>query len=214
MGPTGASTNGVTHSRVNQVGSTVTLDPRFRRRDGTETPGLQRDSTAPATLNIANGVPVLGEYLMRTTPFDEIDRLFDRMNRRFADFDHATHGDRIRGVGRFDGLSGFGGVRMDVSDDGETIVVVADLPGFAKADIDLSVTEDALTVSATREQDDEEESDAYVRRERSSRSIRRTVSLPATVDADAASATYRNGVLTVTLPRLETDDDVHRIDVE
>lgn len=140
---------------------------------------------------------------MRTTPFDDIDRLFDRMNRRFAEFEHG-----------FDEMGRFDGMRMDVSDDGEEIVVVADLPGFEKEDIDLSVTEDALTVSATREQDESDESETYVHRERSSESVRRTISLPAMVDADDASASYVNGVLTVTLPKMEESEDAHRIDIE
>ena len=114
---------------------------------------------------------------------------------------------------RFDGLRSDGRMRMDVVDAGEEILVVADLPGFEKTDIDLSVTGGALTVSATRTEEESEASDAYVRRERSGRSVRRTVSLPAMVDAESASATYRNGVLTVTLPRLAADD-AHRIDVE
>lgn len=147
---------------------------------------------------------------MRTTPFDDIDRLFDRMNRRLAALDESM-GD----VGRFEaGLTCLGGPSMDVADYGEKLVVAADLPGFEKADIDLSVTENALTVSAERETDEEAESDVYVRRERSTRSVRRTVSLPAGVDADDASASYVNGVLTVTLPKLDDDESTHRIDVD
>lgn len=147
---------------------------------------------------------------MRTTPFDDIDRLFDRMNRRLAALD-----DGMGDVGRFEaGLARLTGPSMDVADYGEKLVVVADLPGFEKADIDLSVTENALTVTAERETDEEAESDVYVRRERSTRSVRRTVSLPAGVDADGASASYVNGVLTVTLPKLDDDESAHRIDVD
>lgn len=147
---------------------------------------------------------------MRTTPFDDIDRLFDRMNRRLAALDEGM-GD----VGRFEaGLTRLGGPSMDVADYGEKLVVVADLPGFEKADIDLSVTENALTVTAERETDEEAESDVYVRRERSTRSVRRTVSLPTTVDADGASASYVNGVLTVTLPKLDDDESAHHIDID
>lgn len=147
---------------------------------------------------------------MRTTPFDDIDRLFDRMNRRLAALDEGV-GD----VGRWEGgLARLTGPSVDVADYGEELVVVADLPGFEKSDIDLSVGEDALTVRAERETDESAESDVYVRRERSSRSVSRTVPLPAAVDADAASASYVNGVLTVTLPKLDTDESSHRIDID
>lgn len=147
---------------------------------------------------------------MRMTPFDEMDRFFDRMNRRLSDLDYG-----FDDVGRFEGGMGrLSGVSVDVADYGEEIVVVADLPGFEKEHIDLSVTEDSLTVKASREHDEEAESDAYVRRERSSRSVRRTVSLPATVDADGATASYANGVLTVTLPKVADEGDAHRIVID
>lgn len=146
---------------------------------------------------------------MRTTPFDDIDRLFDRMNRRLAALEEGA-GD----AGRWEaGLARLTGPSVDVADHGEELVVVADLPGFEKADIDLSVADDALTVRAERETDESAESDVYVRRERTSRSVRRTVPLPVTVDADAASATYVNGVLTVTLPKHDGGESARRIDI-
>lgn len=147
---------------------------------------------------------------MRTTPFDEIDRLFDRMNRRLADFDYG-----MDDVGRWEaGMARTSGLRMDVADYDDELVVVADLPGFEKEEIDLSVSEDTLTVTAERTMDQEDESDVYVRRERSSRSVRRSITLPATVDADEASASYTNGVLTITLPKLAGSDSDHRIDID
>lgn len=147
---------------------------------------------------------------MRTTPFDDIDRLFERMNRRFAEFD-SNLGEMDRWSAPMGGIRG---ISMDVANYDEEIVVVADLPGFEKENIDLSVTDDSLTVKATRESDEESESDAYVRRERSSESVQRSISLPAMVDADATSASYNNGVLTVTLPKLEKGEGSHRIDID
>ena len=94
--------------------------------------------------------------------------------------------------------------------------VTADLPGFQKEHNALSIAGGALTISADRDVDTEEESDNYVRRERRHHSVRRTISLPVDVDEEAAMASYTNGVLSITLPKLvsEDEDDSHRIDID
>jgi HSP20 family protein len=106
-------------------------------------------------------------------------------------------------------------MRIDVADHDDEIVVTADLPGFEKDDIDLSIAGEALTIRADRGVDAEHESENYVRRERRRHSVRRTVPLPAAVREADATASYTNGVLTVTLPKeAVADDDSHHIDVE
>lgn len=141
---------------------------------------------------------------MRTNTFDDIDRLFDRMN-RFAGFDDGSWGGEPMQSST---------MKVDVSDHGDELVVVADLPGFDREEIDLSVTESQLTIAASNESDSEEsdEEHTYVHRERSSRTVRRNISLPVDIDAEGASATYTNGVLTVTLPTLK-ETGGHHIDI-
>ena len=142
---------------------------------------------------------------MRTNTFDDIDRLLDRMN-RFAGFDDgAWDGDSMQSST----------MKVDMSDHGDELVVVADLPGFERDEIDLSVDGDRLTIAGSHQVDteDEDEERSYVHRERASRTVRRTIALPVETDAEAASATYSNGVLTVTLPTLE-DSTGHRIDID
>jgi HSP20 family protein len=135
-------------------------------------------------------------------PFEEIERMFDRMSREFA------------GAGReFDrpALAG-GGVSVDVADRDGEVVVTADLPGYEKADIDLTVDGDRLTLAAERTRTTDEEEGDYVRRERRHAQVRRTVRLPEAVLEDEATATYTNGVLTVTLPKRSGGGD--RIEIE
>jgi HSP20 family protein len=151
--------------------------------------------------------------------FERMARQFDEMNRQFAAF--ADSRPALESGSDSDGSAwlpalGQGGVQIDVAEYDDEIVVTADLPGFEKADIDLSIAGDALTIRADRDVQAEHDSGNYVRRERRHRSVRRTVPLPATVREDETSASYANGVLTVTLPRetIGGDDDSHHIDVE
>jgi HSP20 family protein len=149
----------------------------------------------------------------RSNPFSDFDAFVERMARSF-DFDEMP---RSR-TGRWDWSVGESSFPMDLEDEGEAFVLTADLPGYEKSDIDVSVDGRTLTLSAHRERESEHEGDdegLYIRRERRSESVSRSVRLPDDVDAESASATYTNGVLTVTVPKVHVDEDEgHRIDVE
>jgi len=137
--------------------------------------------------------------------FSDFDDLFERMT-----------GDRWGALGRYNrpgAGSGAGEFAIDVAHHDGEIVVTADVPGFEKSDFDVSVDGDLLTIRADSEMASDIDEDAYVRRERRHHSVRRTVRLPADVDGEGASASYWNGVLTVTIP-VESDAGVRHIDVE
>ncbi len=126
-------------------------------------------------------------------------------------------------------MMGDASASIDVADHGEEYVVTADLPGFDTDDIDVSIHEDTLRIEAEHHEEAEEregeggegeavegESDEarYLRQERRHQSVSRSVTLPERVDEETVSATYRNGVLTVTLPKMaEHDDESHHIDI-
>jgi HSP20 family protein len=139
----------------------------------------------------------------RPNPFTDIERFFEQMNRAFGD----TMPTRPHELA------------VDVVETDTDIVVSADLPGFDREDVTLSLSGRDLTIDADHETDAEtaaEDDDTrYVRRERTHRAVSRTVRLPDAVDEEAASATFTNGVLTVTLPRETVDDDEesHTIDI-
>jgi HSP20 family protein len=132
---------------------------------------------------------------MSRNPFDEIERMFDRMSTRLEPFDE----------GDFQGS-----VAVDLEETDGAYTVTADLPGFDRDDIDVELAGDRLTLSATHTEEKSEEGDEdegrYLRRERREQSVSRSVRLPDPVDEDAAEADYSNGVLTVTLPK-ETEGD-------
>ncbi|QFU02411.1 Spore protein SP21 [Halomonas sp. THAF5a] len=91
--------------------------------------------------------------------------------------------------------------RVDVIDRDAEVVVRAEAPGFEREELDVSVTDGAVTIKGDhREQSKEEEGD-YVRSEISRGSFTRTVALPGEVDTDQAQASFRNGVLELTLPK-------------
>ncbi|MGB9986845.1 Hsp20/alpha crystallin family protein [Salarchaeum japonicum] len=135
----------------------------------------------------------------RRSPFDEFERLFERMSDRFDDFDEFDVESRLA---------------VDVEDTGDAFVVTADLPGFAKDDIDIRLRDDTLQIDATHEESPEDSvEDEYIRRERSKRSVTRSLALPESVDEDAVSASFNNGVLTVELPKADEADDSTSIDI-
>ena len=137
--------------------------------------------------------------MRRYSPFDEFDRLFDRMGRE---------------LGRPAATPPAIAVDVAVADD--AFVVTADLPGFERDEIELTVDDSVMTLTAERHHaTDEHDDGACLHRERRSASIQRRLTLPDAVDREAAHASYHNGVLTVTLPKLTaTAVDDHRIDTD
>ena len=139
-------------------------------------------------------------------PFEELDELIERMNHQFGELSRAfdTGVDPVLAE-----------ISVDVADTGDELVVTADLPGFREDDIDLQADEESVTLAATAETEPIDEDATYHRKERRHGSVSRRVPLPEAVDAAAASASYTNGVLTVTLSKLDEDAaGGHTIDVE
>jgi HSP20 family protein len=137
---------------------------------------------------------------MRSNPFDE---MFERMTGGFD----APMMERMS-PRAFD---------VDVAETGDEVRVTADLPGFDREEISVSVSDRTLVLRATHEHradhESGEEGASYVRRERRHESVSRSVALPADVDEESAHAAYRNGVLTVSMPK-RAGGDSHRIEIE
>lgn len=124
--------------------------------------------------------------------------MFERMGVQFDDFEQ-LQGDQIN---------------VDVGESDEEVTITADLPGYDREEIDVTIHEGRLTLRAERDRETEEENEEYHRRERRHREVTRTIRIPAEIEKDAASATYSNGVLTVTLPKVdESDGSGYHIDV-
>jgi HSP20 family protein len=92
---------------------------------------------------------------------------------------------------------------MDVMEDDENIIVKIDIPGVKKDDIKIDITEDSLGVMAKFKRELEVEDVNYIKRERKHGEANRIMVLPAKIVMDETTAKFENGVLTVTLPKLE-----------
>jgi HSP20 family protein len=132
-----------------------------------------------------------------------------------------TWGDRNRDVEHFRGFKtqidslfedwfgrSMGGVlapRIDVAEDEKAVTLTAELPGVKETDIEVSLAGDQLTIKGEKrsEHDDKKESEGHAvhRTERSYGAFQRTLTVPYEVDPDQVSAQFRDGVLTITLPK-------------
>jgi HSP20 family protein len=90
---------------------------------------------------------------------------------------------------------------LDVTEGKEAITVKAELPGVDPKEIAVSIEGDLLTIKGEKEAKKEEKDEKRHRIERSWGSFMRSVRLPATVDAGKVSATFKNGIVTITLPK-------------
>jgi HSP20 family protein len=146
--------------------------------------------------------------MSRRTPFDELDRLFEQMQENFENAAELWDPDAVDA-----GLPTTTGLRIDLEDTGDELVLTGDLPGFDTEDIDVRVNDRTLHVSAERDEETETETGEFVRRERRHSSVSRSVSLPAPVDTGGIDATHTNGVLTVRMPKIDSDSGGTQIDV-
>lgn len=90
----------------------------------------------------------------------------------------------------------------DILTRGDDMVVKVELPGVAEKDIDVSITENLLTISGRRQQDSETtEKGGYLVRESFRGSFERSMSLPPGVDPEAIVASYHDGVLEIVVPK-------------
>ena len=85
------------------------------------------------------------------------------------------------------------------------VIVTAEVPGIKLESIDLTVHQNTLTIKGTREPEAREPEASFHRRERTFGPFARTVALPFNVDADQVKASAQNGILTIELPRPESD---------
>lgn len=92
---------------------------------------------------------------------------------------------------------------IDVSEDGGMLRVTAELPGLEKKDIELQVKDGILTLRGEKKQEEESKDRNYHRIERRYGAFYRALALPDSVDSSKVEASFKNGVLTVTLPKRE-----------
>jgi HSP20 family protein len=92
---------------------------------------------------------------------------------------------------------------IDVFEEGDNVVVKAELPGMGKEDIDVKVTDDIITISGEKKKEEKVEKKNYYRMERSYGSFTRSLRLPTEVQTEKAVAKFKEGVLEVRIPKTE-----------
>ncbi len=94
---------------------------------------------------------------------------------------------------------------LEVRETEETYVVEAEVPGLAKEDIDITLTDDLLTIQGEKKVEQEEDRGDMHMTERRYGSFARTLRLPGTIDTAKVTAATKDGVLTVTIPKAEEE---------
>src|SRR5262245_34879792 len=92
---------------------------------------------------------------------------------------------------------------VDIFDKGGEVVIHAELPGMKKEDIDVRVENNVLTIRGKKDRKDEVKEEGYFRTERVYGSFSRSFSLPTTVEVSKIAAEYKDGVLTLRLPKAD-----------
>jgi HSP20 family protein len=129
------------------------------------------------------------------SPFDEMERMFDEFFPRswMRPFRFAWPEMPAAFEGRVP--------RVDVIDRENDILVRAELPGVDKKDVDISMSDNMVTIKGSTRHEEKEEKGDYYRCEISRGSFSRSVALPADVEGDKAKASFKDGVLELTVPK-------------
>ena len=134
-----------------------------------------------------------GSHWRANPGWREMDRLRREMDRLFADWSPRSG---------WNAAPAYPAMNVWTNEDGA--VVTAELPGVAPEDIDISVVNETLTITGTR-QPETVEGATYHRRERSQGRFTRSFELPFRIESDQVEASFERGVLHITLPRAEAD---------
>lgn len=135
-------------------------------------------------------LPARGEEA--ANPFFALQR---EVNRLFEDFFAMTPQEREDWLMEYP--------QIDVRETDKDLKVSAELPGMTDKDIEVLISGDSLTIKGEKKEEKEDKKENYRRMERRYGSFRRALQLPSEVKADNAQATFKNGVLEITIPKSE-----------
>jgi HSP20 family protein len=133
-------------------------------------------------------------YLTRIDPSGDVRRTMDR----FFDDSYWHHANWRM----FDGTLS---AKVDIHQDDDNLYVTASLPGVRPEDVEVTLSGQTLTITGELKSDEQVEREQYLYRERRTGAFNRALELPVAINGDAASATFENGLLRLTLPKAETE---------
>lgn len=157
-------------------------------------------------MTLRNLVPTLGRKRVpvrydEDNPFSllhrDMDRLFEDF---FSGFETEPFGKRYTSFSP----------DIEVSENEKEIKVNAELPGLDEKDIDVSLTENTLTISGEKKEEKESNDKGYYMKERTYGSFRRSIPLYAEIEAENIDAHFKKGVLTITLPKSKKETEAKK----
>lgn len=106
----------------------------------------------------------------------------------------------------FDNEHGIGGIRVDVHETENEVVATCDLPGLEKKeDVDIDIQNNRLSISGSIKRTNEIKEENMLKKERYTGRFQRMITLPNPVSHDGVKATYKNGILEITMPKVAKD---------
>jgi HSP20 family protein len=158
---------------------------------------LNQLQTEPRNLFAASKAGTTKQWLFKKRQYFGSVRNFDDLFSRFL-------GSSAGAVSNSEPEPEAWSIPLDVLQDGDNLVVTASVPCTSKEDINVSVDDNVLTIKAETGESLNKETNGYLLRERRTGSYYRALRLPETVDFENAKSTFKNGVLKIKLPKLES----------
>jgi HSP20 family protein len=131
-----------------------------------------------------------------------VHSLQKEMNRVFEEFfgSQGWHAfSELPGAGSWGDLT----PRIDMSETDRELLVKVELPGMTEKEVEISIHGDILTIAGEKKQEKEQTEKGWYRMERQYGSFNRSIPLPCEVDCEKTQAQYKNGVVTVTMPKAD-----------
>jgi len=147
--------------------------------------------------------PLAPRLMAPNAMFREMERVLEEFN---EEFDYPLWPSMLTSPPRFPAI--------DVREEEKQYVVMADLPGMSRDEVNVLVGDGILDISAKRQQESEEEKEGYVRKERGYYSFHRRLALPEDADEEGVDAKLDEGVLKLSIPKKKKEDKETKKKVE
>lgn len=130
--------------------------------------------------------------LIKFEPLREFENMHDRIQRYFDDFSNF-------GFSFSDNFN----PRIDISEDEQSLNIIAEIPGIKKDNLKITLQDNILTIEGEKKKEDEVKEKNYYRSERVFGSFKRCFTLPSEVDSEKVDAKFEDGILNINLKKLE-----------
>ena len=152
--------------------------------------------------------PAFGPFSMMRRLSEDIDRMFENfgMGRGFFPTDFWQGGREA--------MMAAWSPRIEMSEENGKVRISADLPGVRREDLDVEVTDDAVTIEGERRHERTKEERGYYQSERSYGSFYRSIPLPEGVEPESATAEFKDGVLQIEIPAPERKSRTHKLEIK